>query len=234
MNSYLKSAAVAVLAVAVLGINTTTAKAVNVNCNNASIQDAVDNADGPTTININGLCVEDVTITKDDITLSGRPGMSSCNKNNPGGNGTIDGTVTFDGVRGRVEFLTITGSGRGLNIGPRALADVVCNDISDNEEMGVVVSDSSHATLRDNTLSDNGQQDLDDPGKFFDCGLLVIDASSVDSFGNTYSGNSYCGIEVDRQSVFKNGTFVPRRPGFAPDPNDKDVIIQRGCTSARA
>ena len=46
------------------------ADAANVNCNqpNASVQNAVDNADGPTTIKINGTCFEDVTITKDDIT----------------------------------------------------------------------------------------------------------------------------------------------------------------------
>ena len=63
------------------------AHAANVNCNspNASVQDAVDNADGPTTIKINGTCFEDVTITKDDITLSGRPGMSACDKDDPGG-----------------------------------------------------------------------------------------------------------------------------------------------------
>ena len=76
----------------VVGLLPFSAAAEVVNCNqnpNASIQDAVDNADGPTTIDIMGLCVGDVTITKDDITLSGRPGQSPCNKANPGGNGTI-------------------------------------------------------------------------------------------------------------------------------------------------
>ena len=93
------------------------AHAANVNCNqpNASVQKAVDNADGPTTININGTCFEDVSITKDDITLSGRPGMSPCNKADPGGNGTIDGTITVDGVRATIGGST---TGRRRSVGP--------------------------------------------------------------------------------------------------------------------
>ncbi len=44
-----------------------------VNCNrpNASNQDDVDSAVGPTVIRINGHCVEDVSIAKGDVTLSG-------------------------------------------------------------------------------------------------------------------------------------------------------------------
>ncbi len=148
------------------------AHAVEVKCNTEeSVQEAVDNADGPTTIDIKGICFEDVIIAKDDITLSGRQGMSGCNKNNPG-KGTIDGTITVDGVRATIEFLTITGSGAGVNIVNWANVHLTCNDISDNVADGVSVFRSSNAVLRDNTLSGNGTR-ATNSSPFFDCGLEV-------------------------------------------------------------
>ncbi len=207
------------------------AYAVTVNCNqnpNASVQDAVDNADGPTTIDIKGLCVGDVTLAKDDITLSGRPGGSSCNKANPGGSGTIEGTITVKSVRARIEFLTITGPGGGVEIEDRATVDLTCNDISDNAETGVAVVRSSNAVLRDNTLSGNGTRAVD-PFIFNDCGLYVAFASSVHSLGNTYTDNQYCAIEADTQSTFTNGQFLPHESGHPADPNERDTIVQRDC-----
>ncbi len=213
-----------------LGISAGTVEAqTKINCNSPgpSIQDAVDSADGPTTIDITGLCVGDVTITKDDITLSGRPGQSPCNKANPGGNGTIDGTITVDGVRARIEFLEITGSGAGVNIINRADVHLTCNDISNNDESGVVVLRASNAVLTDNTLSSNGQPGFDKPFVFFDVGLFVADASSVRSNGNTYEDNQYAAIEADRQGAFRNGSFLPREPGHAPIAGETDTFIQR-------
>jgi parallel beta-helix repeat protein len=207
------------------------AYAANVNCDtpNASIQKAVDNADGPTTIFINGSCVGDVTITKDDITLSGNKDGLACIAATPGGTGTIDGTVTVDGVRATIEFLTITGGGDGVRIENRADVHLTCNDISANKETGVLVLRSSNAILRDNTLNGNGTRTAN-PFIFFDCGLYVLDASSVLSNGNTYTDNQWCAIDVDRQSAFRNGDFLPRKPGHPADPDDRDVITELGCT----
>ncbi len=78
-----------------------------------TIQKFVDDADKPTIIFIEGVCVEDVTINKDDVTLSGNEAGDLCDKDNPGGTGTINGTVTVDGVRASIEFLTITGARLG-------------------------------------------------------------------------------------------------------------------------
>ncbi len=195
---------------------------------NNSVQAAIDFASGPTTIFISGTCVENLSITKDDITLSGNQAGDACNKANPGGTGTIDGTVTVDGVRARIEFLTITGSGDGVDIFNRADVRLTCNDISDNDANGVQVMRSSNAVLRDNTVSGNGTRETD-PFIFFDCGLFAADASSVRSDGNTYADNQYCAIEIDRQSSFRNGDFLPRTPGNPADPNGRDVIIERGC-----
>ncbi len=197
---------------------------------NNNIQAAVDAASPGDTIFISGACVEDVSITTDDITLSGNQAGGECNKAAPGGAGTIEGTVTVDGVRARIEFLTITGSGAGVNIVNRADARLTCNDISDNEESGVAVIRSSNAVLRDNTVSGNGTR-ATNPFIFFDCGLVAVGASSVRSEGNTYADNQFCAIEIDRQSSFRNGAFLPRESG-TPHPanlDERDVITERGC-----
>ncbi len=193
-----------------------------------SIQKLVDDADKPTIIFIEGTCTEDVTITTDDVTLSGNQAGDLCDKDNPGGTGTIEGTVTVDGVRASIEFLTITGGGAGVLVTNRADARLTCNDISNNQESGVLVVRTSNAVLRDNTLSSNGQQGFDEPFVFFDVGVFVAGASSVRSDGNTYENNQYAAIDVDRQGAFRNGSFLPRENGNPPIAGETDTIIQRG------
>ncbi len=114
----------------------------------------------------------------------------------------------------------------------RATARLFCNDISSNQETGVVVTNSSNAVLTDNTLSENGQRRIDDPNVFFDAGLSVGDGSSVDSRGNTYTDNQYSAISVSRSGTFVGGDFLPREPGHPADPNGRDVITERGCDPA--
>lgn len=205
---------------------------ITVNCNksNASVQKAVDKVkrNKAATIFVVGTCNETVTIDKDDIVLSGNKAGSECDKANPGGSGTINGTVIVDGVRARIEHLTLTGSDDGVGIINRATVQLSCNDISNNEASGVYVLRSSNAVLRDNRLSGNGTRRTD-PGVFFDCGLFAADASSVDSRGNTYSDNQYCAIEIDRQASFRNGAFLPREPGNPANPVERDTYIQKGC-----
>ncbi len=205
-----------------------------VNCDAArgltSIQEAVDASSGPETIFIEGICIEDVTITKDGITLSGNQAAIACNKADPSvsAGATIDGTITVDGVRAKIEFLEITGSGSGVDIINRANVHLTCNDISNNEKWGVEVLRSSNAVLRTNTLNGNGTRETD-PFIFFDGGLFAGDASSVLSLGNTYKDNQYVAIDIDRQSSFRNGRFLPREAGHPADPDERDSITQRGC-----
>ncbi|MCH7775534.1 MAG: right-handed parallel beta-helix repeat-containing protein [Gemmatimonadetes bacterium] len=201
---------------------------VSVDCAMGTIQAAVDDAVGSTTIFITGTCVEDVTLTKDDITLSGNEAGDSCNKASPGGTGTIEGTITVDGVRAKIEHLVITGNGTGVVVTNRADARLTCNDISNNDKSGVAVNQTSNAVLTDNTLSSNGQRSFASPFIFFDVGLFLRGASSVQSNGNTYTDNQYAAIESDVQSTFRNGSFLPRINGHPPIPAEKDVIIQKG------
>lgn len=204
-----------------------------VSCPGESIQAAVNAAvqGQQTTIFVTGTCTEDVVITTDDVTLSGNQAGSACNKASPGGTGTINGSVDILGVRANVEFLTITGSGYGIDIGNRATSHLTCNNISNNEAYGVAVFRASNAVLRDNTLNTNGTRETD-PNIFFDCGLFVSDASAVRSDGNTYADNQYCAVSSSTQSSFKNGSFLPREPGHPADPDQRDVYIERGCDPA--
>ena len=196
-------------------------------CPADSLQAAIDGAKPGRTIFIEGTCVEDVTITADDVTLSGNEAGVACTKASPGGTGIIEGTITVDSVRASIEFLTITGNGAGVVVTNRADARLTCNDISDNQESGVLVLRTSNAVLRDNTLSGNGTRTAN-PFIFFDVGLFVGGASAVRSDGNTYEDNQYAAIEADRQSSFRNASFLPREPGNPPIPAEKDVIIQKG------
>lgn len=206
------------------------AQAVMVNCDtpNASIQRAVDNADGPTTIYVNGTCTGDVLIIRDDITLSGNKAGADCDRSFPGGTGTIEGTVTVDGARSVIEFLTITGGGVGVEIVNRATVQLTCNDISLNKASGIEVLRASNAVLVGNTVSGNGAREAN-PNIYYDSGLWVADASSVLSLGNTYADNQYAAIDIARQSTFRNGQFLPNEPGYPADPDERDVITERGC-----
>lgn len=191
-----------------------------VNCPGDSIQKAVDRAKRPTKIFIDGMCVEDVVITRDDITLSGNKDGETCNKVDPSASAgaTIDGTITIDGVRARIEFLRVTGSSTGIDITNRADAVLVGNDVFDNQAAGIQVLRSSNAVLQDNMVWGNGRRAFDRPFIFFDSGLLVVDASSVRSDGNTYENNQYAAIDVERQSAFRNGTLPSESGRLSTEP----------------
>jgi parallel beta-helix repeat protein len=204
------------------------AQAATVNCDtpNASIQKAVDNADGPTTIYVNGICAGDVSIVKDDITLSGNRHGIACDRDSPGGDGTIEGMVTVKSARARIEFLTITGPGDGVLVTDRATVELDCNDISDNAENGVNVLRSSNAILTNNTLRGNGTRTTE-PFPYFDCGLGIRAASSALSMGNTYEDNQYCAITAFEESTFRSGG--PLFSGESANPAEMDTIVERGC-----
>jgi parallel beta-helix repeat protein len=203
-------------------------KPILVNCETGkSVQAGVNSAkSGDTVFLIGGTCAGDVTITTDDIILSGNMSGLACDRENPGGDGTIEGTITVKSVRARIEFLTITGPGDGVLITDRATVELDCNDISDNAENGVGVLRSSNAVLRDNTLSGNGTRTASS-FPYFDCGLYVRAASSVLSLGNTYQDNQYCGITAFDESTFRSGG--PLFSGDVVDPTETDTIVERGC-----
>ena len=168
-------------------------KNVVVNCGNpnASIQDAVDNATGPTTIRFLGLCEEDVNITKDDITLDGQD------------TGEVSGTISFDGAhRGIVQNATVSGSGDGIMATNGASVLIRNNDISDNGFSGVIVTNGANASITNNSITGNGGDFPNDAA-----GILLLRAVAVGQ-GNTISNNKYAGIAVYNFSTYRTGSFI--------------------------
>ena len=51
----------------------------------------------------------------------------------------------------------------------------------------------------------------------------------MQSIGNTYKDNQYCAIDIETQSSFRSGFFLPRESGHPADPDQRDTIIELGC-----
>jgi len=158
--------------------------------NNSNIQDAVDNSKGPTTIVFIGLCEEDVTITKDDITLDGQDV------------GTVSGTITFDGAqRGVLKNSQVTGPGVGVSVINGATAKLQDNTIEDNVSYGVEVFNGAFLRLTKNIITDNGR------ASHFEAGITVSRAI-VAGRGNVITNNRNTGVEVFNSSTYRTGSFL--------------------------
>ena len=188
-----------------------TAVAAVVNCPKQSIQKEVDKANGPTTIIIKGVCVEDVTIKKNDITLEGD-------------GGTVEGTITIRTARWVViRNLTVTGSGAGV-VGIENAAFTVEDSVIDrNGEAGIDVEDGAHATIRHNDITNNGQAALPDSGR----GVLVNDGGNANIIDNDILNNRSDGI-----GVF-NGSFA-RVEDNTIEGNGRPAVFEAGIQVSRA
>ncbi len=188
-----------------------TAVAAVVNCPKDSIQKEVDKAKKPTTIIIKGVCDEDVTIKKNDITLEGD-------------GGTVNGTITIRTARWVViRNLTVTGSGAGVVGTENAAFTVEDSTISFNDTAGIDVEDGAHATIRNNEIKNNGQAALPDSGR----GVLVNDGGNANISNNTIEDNRSDGV-----GVF-NGAFA-RVEGNTIQRNGNAVRFDAGIQVARA
>jgi hypothetical protein len=164
--------------------------AVNCDAPNANLQDAVDFASGPTTIRFSGLCEEDVTIAKDDITLDGQD------------LGTVSGTLNFDGAqRGVVKNATITGPGYGVVANDGASVLINDNLIDENEATGIGVFNGAFARIVDNTITDNGRAD------HFDAGIEVARAVARGQ-GNQIGNNAYAALSIYNFGTYRTGNFI--------------------------
>ena len=202
------------------------------------IQKLVDDADKPTIIFIEGVCVEFVTITKDDITLDGHD------------MGTVEGTITFDGAqRGVVQNATVTGPGSGIVVDHGASVLIQDNIIDDNGEaadryspgVGVfngasaqvlnnMITDNPHgdgvgvfsgasAAVAGNTITGNGRADE------FEAGIQV-GAGAVRGQSNEIDDNAYAGISVFNFGTYRTGSFIS--PAQVDNDGDFETINDGG------
>lgn len=188
-------------------------QAVIVDCITASINDVLVNASpaGRLTIIVEGSCTEDVTITRDDVTLQG-------------GSGTVDGQITINGARRVfIKNLTVTGSGAGISGIENASFTVENSTIDRNGAAGIEVLEGAHADINNNTITNNGQANLPDSGR----GVIVNNAGSATIAANTIQGNRSDGV-----GVF-NGAFA-RVQDNTIEGNGRPQVFEAGIQVSRA
>ena len=180
-------AGIAALSMWLVG-QTALATSIVVKCNKESIQDAVDAAivGVPTEIKIKGTCTEDVSITKNDITLVSNS------------RATVSGTITIIGAqRVAIRDLKVTGSGSGVVCTDNASCTVEDSKIVKNDQDGIQVLKGSTARILYSDIKDNGQAGLvtGDGGPGW--GVLVQDSASADIVGNDIHDNRADGVLVN-------------------------------------
>jgi parallel beta-helix repeat protein len=169
-------------------------------CPGQSLQSAINAAPPGSTINVTGICEENVVIREEKERLlidGGNAATLSGNSSSP--------TVTISGAKGIKirNFWSpggITGGSGGVQIKGGGVAAIDRNDISNSgSQGGIVVVGVSFAVITDNNIHDNTGW-----------GIQVLEGSSVrigfDSVGdsgtspNTIEGNGEGGILVTRTS----------------------------------
>jgi parallel beta-helix repeat protein len=149
---------------------------------------------------VTGTCNEDVTIRRSPVTIDG------------GGNAVIVGEVAVMADNVWLYGLTVTGPGRGVNVGAGGYAriwdvDLVGNEsdglrvssnssvwvrrgeISNNEGVGIIVESSSQIRLQDTPVGNNASH-----------GVMLVFNSQADISGCEISQNGEHGIELDAGS----------------------------------
>lgn len=148
-----------------------------------SIQRPIDkrNPDKSLTLLIRGVCTENVTVNRDDVSLVGE-------------GGTVNGNINILGARRVViRALTVTNpTGAGISATDNAAVTVEDSTLERNGTEGIIVRNGAHATILRNSLSNNGQAGVPDTGR----GIDVRHSGSVDARNNTILNNRSDGVGV--------------------------------------
>jgi hypothetical protein len=154
--------------------------------------------DKPLVLRIQGTCVADIIIGRDDVTLEG-----------DGAGAAISGSVTIDsGRRVLVANLTITNAaGDGVTVANGGAATIRDNAIIDNGGYGVVLRNAAFAVVNNNNLSNNGRANSTASG----IGLFY--GSTARALDNMMENNANAGIEVGDSSNYRSdGDAVTASP----------------------
>jgi hypothetical protein len=181
---------------------------------NASLQNAIDGAEGPTPIPFVGPCLGDLQIIQDDIRLQGQAqsdeivgevvieGARRTRFSNMTIGGGANGITAYDGAVLRAEDIIVTGAG-GYGVGSFQGAAVVLTgvDINNNGGYGVISSIHASVEIREGSnISSNGRD-----------GVGVFDGSYARIGGATVQNNAGYGVKAlgSRVNIQKRGGIVP-------------------------
>ena len=161
----------------------------------SSIQKKVDKVKRgrPTTILIKGICNEEITVTKDDVTLLAHED-----------GGTVNGSIyVIDAKRVTIDGLKVTGSADGVGALDHASVTIKNAILEDNRGSGVLAARSALVTLRDNVIRLNDEY-----------GVLVLDGANAQiRAGNTIESDVAGAFAGSPIGGFRNVTIRIRDGG---------------------
>lgn len=176
-----------------------------VNCaDGEAIQEELDEADVGETIQVSGVCHENIVVRTNGITLVAGPNGASI-----AGPDATTNTIRIRARRVTVQgFDSISGGRNGIVIQRTGSAIVADNTVESTGRNGVVVTEASYGRLLNNVIQNNSRS-----------GVVVTLSSAADFDGNTVSGNGRDGVVVSSasaatlsgNSITENGTTTPRR-----------------------
>ena len=235
----MKNTALATMCLSVaIGVWPAATEAKFVKCPKESIQAAIDAAVPPATIEIKGICTENVVINKDDIVLTSK------NKTEPqGGSGTVAGKITVKGARRvSIEFLNITGPDEGIIATDNASITVKKSIVSNNLGHGILLMQGASAVIHQNRIIDTVKdltpsEDPDiigtpkSPGNF-GSGITILGGSSAKIVSNYLLDNDLDGITVfgSFARVFLNVIEGNGQP--APDFGSGILVFEGGVVAS--
>jgi len=168
------------------------AETYNVDCNkkNKTISKALLEANPGDTIIVEGVCNENITITKDRINLIG--GVNSLI------NGGGKDVITLDSVKGIfISGFTIEDGGFGLLV---KTSNVTCNDLIIQNNLGysgIKVENNSHLTLNGSSVKNNKM------------GIAVYRSSSLAIYDSECSNNSENNFMRLAQKLLTEAAQIP-------------------------
>lgn len=165
-----------------------------------SIQRHIDNRnpDKSLTLVIRGICTQDVTVDRDDVTLAGEAPLAA---------DKVLGTISIPGAqRVLVRNLTVSSpTGAGISGTDNAAFTVEDSNIERNGTEGIAVRGGAHVNLRRNRLAENGQAGVPDTGR----GIHATHNGSVDASDNTIVDNRSDGVGLFNGSYARlNGNTI--------------------------
>jgi parallel beta-helix repeat protein len=161
--------------------------AVTVDCSaGQSITNVLQTVSGsPLTITVSGVCSENVTITRNDVTLQGAAAGSGIT-----GPDTTQDTVVIQGAqRVALDSLTVSGGYNGVTGNGGAAFTVQRSTIQNARNNGIVVRASSSASIDSNTVTGNASD-----------GIQVRENSNATITNNTIQSNAIYGIQIRQAS----------------------------------
>lgn len=202
---------------------------------NASLQDAIDNASGPTIITFIGSCIGDLLITRDGITIQGQvqsdeivgevsiEGALRTRLSNMTISGGANGiTAIFGAVLG-AENVIITGvSGWGVGSYRGAVVYLTGVDITGNGGDGVSVYSQAMAEIREgSSISSNGGD-----------GIEASRGAVVALTGVNVNGNGGHGVSISNQAMvdIREGSSISGNGRDGVSLNNGSLVQIRGAT----